>query len=235
MPRLFLIQGLSETLLPMAGVRVQWPFEMGHAESEVLDLSLSGLAILGSGLLAKMKLGQSFEVKLKVDGVREPIPLKVRVIRLQAKMMGLAFESISTEGRLTLDQVVKDRLVSENLRLLSTQELHPEFHTSKWMHGPFDTNFFTWHKEDGSLKAALVEYDHLIWIYQEGKVFLQKSGSSTDEAKGYLDMNLTHQESSGKVSMGASWLDRLLKLIETVPANTSLQSLTLILRSQRNQ
>lgn len=250
LPRLFLIQGLTGSMPSLKGVKIQWPFELSHLESDVLDLSLSGLAAGGAGVPAKLKLGQSFEIKLKVESVRDPVMLKVRVVRQQAGLVGLALESISAEGRLTLDQVVKDRMVTENLHLLSPTELSSEFHSAKWFHGPFDTNFFVWLKEDGSLKAALVEYDHLVWIYQEGKVTLQKTGSATDENKGYFETHLLDQDtksankvsgrSGNKVSMGASWLDRLLKVLNQVSvrpesAQPELQALTLILRHQRNQ
>lgn len=233
MPRLFLIQGLTGGMPSLSGVKVQWPFELSHLESEVLDLSLSGLATQGAGVPAKLKLGQSFEVKLKVEGVREPVMLKVRVVRLQGQLVGLAMESISTEGRLTLDQPVKDRLVSENIHQLSPAELSSEFHAATWFHGPFDTNFFLWFKPDGTLKDALIEYDHLIWMYQEGKIHLQKTGSATEENKGYLE--IASSAGAGKVSMGASWLDRLLKVMEHGPQEASLKALSQILRSQRNQ
>lgn len=253
-PRLFLVQGLSANAgFPslLKGVRLQWPERLNHFESEVLDISLSGIVIPNSPLLSKVKLEQSFELKLKLgwkEGLAaNSVLLKCRVGRLTGKMIGLVFESISLEGRLVLDQAIKDNLVQDHLREISTSELSPQLRSDIWVYGPFDTNFFVWFKEDGGLKQALVEYDHLIWIYKEGQITLERSASVMDEARGYLapDALFLQPPTSGRVVMGASWLDRLLKLLDvpslqaekqSVSAWASrLQPLVQLLKSQRSQ
>lgn len=248
-PRLFLVQGFSalgSQLPAMKGVRLLWPDYLNRFESEVLDLSLSGIVIPSTQLLSKVKLGQSFDVKLKLDweeGVpANSVPLKSRVVRMTGKMIGLVFESISIEGRLVLDQAAKDNLVQNHLSELSTAELSPHLRSDVWIHGPFDTNFFIWFKEEGNLKQVVIEYDHLLWIYQDGKVSLERSVSAGEEARGYLAPEALSGGASGvglspisgRVSMGASWLDRLLKLMETT-SNPQFLPLIPVLKHQRSQ
>lgn len=254
LPRLFFVQGLSSngaSTSLLTGVRLQWPEHLNHFESEVLDISLSGIVIPFSPLLSKVKLGQSFELKFKLgwkEGLASnSVLLKCRVVRLTGKIIGMVFESISIEGRLVLDQAIKDNLVQDHLREISTLELSPQLRSDIWVYGPFDTNFFVWLKEDGSLKQALVEYDHLMWIYKEGQVTLERSASVTDETRGYLAPNafFLPTPSSSRVVMGASWLDRLLKIMD-VPSSQAekrsvatwiprLQPLVQLLKSQRSQ
>lgn len=244
-PRLFLVQGvptLGSQLPPMKGVRLLWPDYLNRFESAVLDLSLSGIVVPSTQLLSKVKLGQSFDVKLKLEwdegGPANSVPLKARVVRMTGNVIGLVFESISIEGRLVLDQVAKDNLVQNHLNELSTEELSPHLRSDIWIHGPFDTNFFIWFKEDGNLKQAVIEYDHLLWIYQDGKVSLERSVSASDEARGYLAPEALSGAApgrhSGRVSMGASWLDRLLKLME-LTANPQFLPLIQVLKHQRSQ
>ncbi len=249
LPRLFLIQGLpgnDDQFVPIKGVKVIWPESLQRHESAVLDLSLAGLAIQGSGLIAKVKMGQSFDLRLKIEGNSEDLILKSRIVRMSGKMIGVVFESISAQGRMVLDQTIKDRLIESSMQCFSTADLHPTLQAPIWLHGPFDTNVFVWNKtQDGQVGAdiaqALIEYDHLVWIYNEGKVSLQKTGSAIDETRGYLTPDLMTAESA-KISMGASWLDRLLKLLTAMELNQSvvqskvdLKVLQQILRSQRNQ
>ena len=169
----------------MKQVKVVWPESFHHFVSEILDISLSGIAIPRAPVLSKIKLGQSFDLNLKLEreggSVARSVPLRSRVVRMTAKMVGLTFESISTEGRLALDQATKDLLVQKHLREFSTAELAPQLQSDLWVHGPFDTNIFIWFKEDGSLRQAVIEYDHLLWIYQDGKISLERSVSSAEE------------------------------------------------------
>ena len=233
MPRLFLAHG-DEDFQPMNGLKVIWP---DLAESQVFDLSFSGIAVSSLNRMSKYKLGANFEIKLRVFPEGLTLVMKVRLIRMTAKVIGFIFESISTEGRLVLDQVIKDRFVLENLRQTSTAALPPSMQSQVWVHGPFDTNFMIWKKESGELDQVIVEYDNLLWIYQQGRVTIQKSPSAVDEARGYLANPEALASTPGTVSMGASWLDRLLKLMDKAQAqldSPDMKALQSLLRAQRS-
>ena len=117
----------------------------------------------------------------------------------------------------------------------------PQLQADLWVHGPFDSNFFLWFKEDGGLHQALIEYDHLLWIYQNGKVTLERSSSAMEENRGYLapDALFLDSPASARVVMGASWIDRLLKIVENSEPKHSwgalFHVLNQILRNQRQQ
>lgn len=230
-PRLFLAHS-DDVFQALPGVQMLLP---SRQLSPVFDLSYAGIAISSSGLVGILKPGHYFPATLKLEGHKEPVALKLRVVKVTAKLIGFVFDTMATEGRLKLDQVIKDQLVVKNMRVLSSGHLQPALQADVWYHGPFDTNVFIWTKKDGpGIEKIILEYDNLIWIYTSGKVELQKSLSATDEAKGYAAP--IFETAGQKVSMGASWMDRLIKTIEQLPDSQGYLKETLqLLKLQRSQ
>lgn len=204
---------------PLKGVSWMWP---DRSRSEVFDLSLAGALISAKGLLGKIKVDQHFEIRLdldeKADNQRTSIFLKTKVAQISGNVIGLVFESLSSDRRLQIEQVVKDRLFIQNIHPVSQSMSVAHFAGAEWFHAPFDTNIFLWQSNPGySLEKAIVEYDNCLWIFeQDHPVQVFKSGAATDPAKGYLHIPDILQNSGVKISVGASWLDRLNKCLEII-------------------
>lgn len=209
-PRLFL-NPRAPVNEPLIGVSWMWP---DRSRSPVFDISLAGMLVSAKGYIGKLKLGEQFESRLDLDDKGASIQVKVRVEKISADSLSLAFESLSADRRLVIEQNLKDRILIQNFKKMKdTSGLAPQLQGAEWFHGPFDTNFFMWQLNPGySLEKAIVEYDHLLVIFEEGKALqVYKSGSATEAAKGYLP-HLTNP--GAKISMGASWLDRLSKCMD---------------------
>jgi len=191
---------------PLGGVSFQWS---DRSETPVFDLSFGGIALPSTGRLQALKVGQIHEGRLKVVGIAEPVPLKVRVITLTSQIIGFAFESMSTEGRLVLDQSVKEALILNSFKSIPATELPETDRPLAWFHGVFDTNLLLW---DVDADRFGFEFENLYLSYSHGSVTLTKTTAAHSEAKGYLAPYL---HDSTKVSMGASWLDRAIKILDS--------------------
>jgi len=234
MPRLFLAHG-EDHFSVIPGVTFVWP---DRSESAVYDLSWAGIAVAAQGVVGKLRIGSNFEIKLRIEGVVEALPLKVRIVRLTAKMVGFVLESLSSDGRMILDQITKDRLVAKNLRQAPPGDLQPQLQSADlWFHGPFDTNIFIWRKNiPGEILRAVVEYDNLLWVYDEGRIHMMKSGSATDEARGYYNSTEMFSPPRVKILMGASWMDRCLRCLDAVADQAPELALLLkLMRAFRDQ
>jgi hypothetical protein len=228
-PRVFMgsITGLSEQFekstlpLPLNGVLLALP---NRTHVPVLDISVSGIVISPQGVLGQLRLGSVVDCKLKGLGLSESLPLKLRVLRLNAQSVCLMMESISSEYRLKLPQASRDQLVFQNLRPRSTLELNPLFQKGEWLHGPLDSNFLILKDEGGNLRQVIIEHDGVLLKYEpslEGSEFqMLKSNSSTEEAKGYSGPWMDGIEQ--KVSLGADWKERVQKRIEIL-SETSIK------------
>ncbi|GIL18360.1 MAG: hypothetical protein BroJett040_21110 [Oligoflexia bacterium] len=211
-PRLFLTPPDME-LKPMSGVQIMWP---NRSYSQVFSMSLGGIMVSTQGILGQVRLGQVYDCKLKIEGAAEIPVLRLRVLRMTAQAACMIMESISSEGRLKIDQALKDELIVHNLGTVPTANLHPSLRADLWIHGPFDTNFLIWKNPDWlEIDRAIVEYDGLAIVYEKGIITTQKSQPTTDEAKGYGGPWFDTQVQ--KVSMGASWKQRLIKLLHQRP------------------
>lgn len=206
-PRLFQNPILGD-LSPMSGVMVCWE---DRSTSEVYDLSLSGLMVSARGRLGKLRVGESLDLQLNIVGTKEPLILKVYVHSLSAQTIGFAFAPNQMEGRLTIDQGLKDLLILENLKQKDAKSFYPHFQlASLWITGPFDTNLFIFENSGGL--EFICEYEQLVLFYKDGKPTLLRSVAAVEESKGYLAPFLYPQK--GTVKMGASWLSRLIRLLE---------------------
>ncbi len=234
-PRLFLAMkdGVDSAL---QGVQFVWP---DRSTSAILDMSYAGIAIAsavddgGGNLkrLTKIKLGDSLDGKIRLEASGEAIPLKLRVVKLTSNSIGFVINTMSASGRLMMEQTAKDTLVLKNIRKISSAHLHATLNADLWFHGPFDSNIFIWNSSANSVSKIVLEYDNLLLTYDNGKVILQKSMAASDEERGYEAPLL---EPSGNVSMGASWLDRLIKLIGQIEDDSGkLSFVANILRLQR--
>lgn len=228
-PRLFLAQLEMHQSELLQDVKIQWP---DRSFSGVSDMSYAGLVVPSQGLVTKMKLGQILDCRLRLDNVKEALPLKLRVMRLTAQSLFLTMDSISTEGRIQLDQPVKDDLVIKNLQRKDVSLLMQPMRGDLWWHGPFDTNFVLWKKPDGGLLKALFEYDSLVMFIDDGKLSLAKSASTTEESQGYAGAWMAPP--MNKVAMGASWMDRLHKIVaEKALTDTDVKWLDQVLNALR--
>ncbi len=211
-PRIFLNpKSLEKT--PMPGVSWMWP---DRSRSSVYNLSLAGMLVSAKGYVGKLKTGEQFESRLDLDEKGTSIQVKVRVEKISATTLSLSFESLSADRRLIIEQGLRDRILIQNLKKMDDVSGLPlQMQTAQWFHGPFDTNFFLWQLNPGySMEKAIVEYDNLICVFEEGKSLqIYKSGAATEAAKGYFP-NLTTTSAGMKIAMGASWLDRLAKCLD---------------------
>lgn len=185
----------------------------------VIDISVSGVVIYPQGILSQLRLGNIIDCKLKLAGLADPVPLRLRVLRMNAQNVCLMMESISSEFRLKLPQNSKDQLIFQNLRPRSTRELHPTWQNSQWLHGALDTNFIVSRDEGKNLRQVLIEYDGILVKYEpsldeKSEFILQKSLPSTDEARGYSGLWMDAPEH--KISLGRDWKERLIHRLQTV-------------------
>lgn len=192
------------------GLHFLWP---KGGKSQILDLSYSGIAISSHGFLDLVKIGDYVEANILLPGEEQlQIPVAVRVVRKSAQVIGFRIDSTSPEGRIKIDQSVKDAIVADNLRSLSPHLLHSSLQCDVWYHGPFDTNFFLW-KDGLSLVKAYIEYDNTVLVYENGQFRVARTASTSDEALGYGGPYLIKNFSEQKLSLGHGWIDRLQRLM----------------------
>jgi hypothetical protein len=209
----------EDHLIPLPGVTLQW---LNRAESVVYDLNFAGLAVsttvtslAGSTRVDKIKIGASFDLALKIAGLEDPLPVKLKVVKLTAKIIGFAFDTLSANGRLMIEQTMKDALICLNLRQGSTDVLHPHLKSDVWWHGPFDTNIFIWKTAQGHLHKLVLEYDNLILIYQNEAWSVVRSLAAASEAQGYLPPQFENHLQ--KVALGNGWQKRLIRVLDESP------------------
>jgi hypothetical protein len=198
----------------LEGLQFLWP---KGGKSQILDLSYSGLAISSQGFLDQVKLGDYIEAHILLPGDdQQQIPVSVRVVRKTAQVLGFRIDSTSPEGRIKIDQVMKDVIVAENIRRMSPHLLHSSLQCDVWYHGPFDTNLFLW-KDGLSLVKAYIEYDNTVLVYEEGQFRVARTASTSDEAQGYGGPFLIKNFTEQKLSLGHGWIDRLQRLLIRIP------------------
>ncbi len=239
-PRVLLHAGSANT---SSTVQLTWPQLQA---TPVFDLSYGGLVCSPEGWLHRPKLEQIFDLKLKLRGLEDLLPLKAKLIQIHSTSFGFAFESLSTDNRLILEQSVKDSLVIESLHPVSTQGSDSEV----WLHGMFDTNFiFRSAGSEAQIEIARIEYDNLLWSFDRGQISLRKTtatlntNSTESLAPSYRNLlerggtdssvpplaqvkaeGKVGNSLSGRVSMGASWMHRLLKCLEKAEGLSAIQS-----------
>jgi hypothetical protein len=232
-PRLLLAHA-EEYFEAIPGVEVLWP---DRSYSSVFDLSLSGFAVDARAQLGNLKLDQAMELRLKLPGLAETIPFRVRLVRLKTRYAGFVFENLGLENRLTLEQPLKDQIVADSLKEIPSAQLPQGLVGNVWLHGAFDTNvILTFDSGRLEIENALVESDNLIWKYDFGSVTLHKTLPTTDETQTYLNPEELNGSAAGrKVSMGASWMGRLIRVLEVVNERRGgdLSGLLILLRIQR--
>lgn len=213
-PRLFLAHR-DEDYQKISGALLLWP---KGGKSQILDMSYSGIAISSQGLLDIVKMGEYIQGHILLptqDQVR--LPVSMRVVRKTAQMIGFKIDSTSLEGRLKIDQFIKDMIVGQNIRKLSPQLLHASLKSDVWFHGPFDTNFFLWFDESRKINKALIEYDNSVIQFEDGKVKVSRSSGAAEEAQGYAAPFLTKEILDQKLALGKGWMDRLKRLLTQIP------------------
>lgn len=232
-PRLLLAH--QETYFEaIPGVEALWP---DRTYSPVYDLGLSGLAVDAHAQIGSLKPDQVLQLRLKLPGLPETLPFQVRLVQLKApRYAGFVLENLGFENRLALEQVTKDKIVIESLKDVPVAQLPQPLQGDLWLHGAFDTNFVMWFQAGRlEISKALIEYDNLIWMYDNGSVYLQKSLPNTEENQTYLKPQDLFVKTPTKVSMGASWMGRLIRVVEAIneKRNGELSGLLILLRSQR--
>jgi hypothetical protein len=225
-PRLLKIS-LPESQQAIPGLEILWP---SRQFSAVFDISLSGLQVAAEIPPGQLRLHQNLDLRLKIPGLEDSLPLKARVAQLHPGVVGLTFENGNFANRLVLEQPVKDAILQSSLRELPISALPASMNAPKlWLHGAFDTNVILW---DGK---ALIESENLIWMYDRGATFLQKSWPAIPEAQEYFNTEELFRTSRVKVSMGASWMDRVIRWIDKANQDRhgDLSELLQLLKSQR--
>lgn len=189
-------------------VQLIWP---DHQESPVYDISHSGLVVGNQVTLLRPKLNQSFEFKLKIRGLEDLVSMKAQLMQIQETSFGFAFETFSVENRLIIEQNLKDAILSENLRLMRTPFSLLGGLDEIWLHGPFDTNLNFRLNSNLAVDFAQFEYDNVIWRIENSEISIQKSPAKLGEDQAYSSKI---EKSLAKVSLGASWMERLIKCFE---------------------
>ncbi len=212
-PRLLLAHP-DNLYIKLEGLLFLWP---KGGKSQVLDLSYSGLAVSSQGFLDFVKLGDYIEAHLLLPGDEQfQVPVSVRVVRKTAQILGFKIDSTNPEGRIKIDQVMKDHIVSTHMRKLSPQLLHNRLQCDVWFHGPFDTNFFLWKQGDHVVKAY-IEYDNSVLVFEEDSFRVARSASTSDESHGYGGPFFIKNFAEQKLSLGHGWIDRLKRLVAQIP------------------
>lgn len=209
-PRLFLAHEDSD-YREIAGAKILWPKQ---GQSVVYDMSYAGLAVECGGRTLQFKAGQHLEVGLKLPG-QDPFPIEVDIVRVGPKVIALKIATTSPDGRIKIDQFLKDQIVGTNTRKMKSEILDASFKSDIWFHGPFDTNFFLWGKGE-NLQKAVFEYDNLLLTFEENKFRVTRSASAGDGSLGYMGEFANTITTGHKVSLGASWVDRVIRLISQV-------------------
>ena len=205
MPRLFDFEGPE--LVPLKSVNLVWP---DLSRTSIFDLSVAGLTAKWVPEFGKVRIGTTRKIRIEIPGITDFISLDVKFSKHTAQSVGLSFENITSEGRLVLQQVIKDQLVIDNISLKNTESLFPSLRADVWLHGPYDTNIMLW-LEGEEIVQAVLEYDNLQWIYEDGEILLQKSKNTAGESKGYFG-----SKAGAPVVMGTSWPDRLLRMLAKI-------------------
>jgi hypothetical protein len=215
-PRLLLAHSDSE-YRAIVGSQILWP---RGGKSQVLDMSYAGIAIEAPGVGDSLKIGEFIEAHLLLPTENQlRIPVALRVIRKTSSVVGLRVDSTSVDGRIKIDQTLKDQIVENAMRSLTTESLPQELHASSWFHGPFDTNIFIWNTEN-RISKLFIEYDNSILQFENGQFIVGRTSSTAPEESGYGSPFFTKELHLQKLSLGKSWLDRVLKLISQVKNST---------------
>jgi hypothetical protein len=209
-PRLFLAHS-DDKYHKIDGAQFLWPL---GGRSQVLDLSYSGIAISSVGFLDQVKIGDYIEAHLLLPhDYHFQIPVAVRVVRKAAQIIGFKIDSTNVEGRVKIDQMKKDGIVAKGLSKTSSAQLHANFKSDVWYHGPFDTNMFIWKTPDGAMERCMIEYDNSALVYEKGEFKVARTSSSAEESQGYVGPYLAKDFAQQKLALGQGWIERLQRLI----------------------
>lgn len=221
-PRVFLASQ-GESLAPLPDLFVQWSDRFA---GPVIDLSDAGLIVAASGIFSQVRPGKHQDVKLRIGG-EDVQTLSTKVNSVLNGALFLTLDSLTTTGRLKVDQEARERLVSSSWRRLSTSSLHPSFHLSQWWHAAFDTNLWIWRDSAGVLERVLLEFESVALMFdKDGKKFL-KAPASFDEAKGYAGPFT--EPMSHKVEPGHNWGERIEKALRaSLPLEVTAEVLGLL-------
>lgn len=215
LPRVALLQD-EEFLRPLVGVTALWS---DWSETGASDISLNGVNLLKEGFLIpvvnKLKSDGFFNIVLKIKKTNERIPLELKVLSSGSRVVSSMIDGLSTQFRLRLGQEVKDQLLTQNFNRHSSQLLPSQFHECQWFHGPFDTNILL------GQDFSLFEYDNVIVRIHKTTIEICKSISSVESGQSYAQV--WQETSLQRVSLGAGWLSRLIKVIDQLE-NISEQS-----------
>lgn len=207
-PRLFLANR-GETWPALGEVFVLWT---NRAPSAVVGLSEVGVLIQAQGALGVLKLGDRFEIKIRIAH-QAPQVLTVKVLRMTANTILLAFDSAGAGSRLKIEQGLRETLIRQSWRQLSVSNLHPQFSNSRWWHSAFDSNIWIWEDSAGKIQKMILEYEGVVALVQDSEIVRYvKAPPSFDEAKGYAGPIC--EPLPNKVEPGHNWVDRFVKVIE---------------------
>lgn len=229
-PRIFLSQA-DDVVTPVNGLLLMLP---NRTFVPLLGMSSVGLIIPTTGILGQIKIGQILDCKLRFSSGVEPLVMKLKVMRLTARSAFMVFDGSLLESRIKIDQLLKDQIIFSNVIQRSTKNFSKSFQDSVWWNAPFDTNFLSWSGEDNQLKKAIIEYDGLIFIFenQNGNPiwYLKKSATNVDEVRGYTAPWIENENQ--KICMGVNWRERLIRLLDKSIYKSELSTFSQLLRAK---
>ncbi|MFN7454620.1 MAG: hypothetical protein ACK5RO_08160 [Pseudobdellovibrionaceae bacterium] len=185
------------------GLQLVWP---DRSLSPVKALSLSGLVVASSQKLSLVKPLMEISLRLRVEAAKQDFHLDLIVERVDAESIYFSFQKTAA-GRLALEQVVKDRIVAQNLASSAMKLLPEAFRADYWLQGPFDTSFLIWRTGQ-----FLMEYDGLVLDGRTEELKVWRSSGMVDFVADYAEP--WKASSQLTVSLGASYLDRVLRFLD---------------------
>ncbi len=177
------------------------------------DLSFAGFVGPSHPQFHKMKKGVAKTFNLKMEIVEEKTQFKAVFFGEKDGQVFFFIDPLEKEKRIFLNQVVKDYLIQFNLADVSPFSVNPE--TLHHFHGPFETDFVILKNN-----RFIIAYDGIIFRGGPDGVHIFPSVFYLNSNEFYEDAWLPHKKSH-PISLGQSWRERVLKLVEKLPIEST--------------
>lgn len=229
------IDGYPENFLrPLVGVSALWPTRVF---TEVVEISLGGFIARKLPQFEPVKNRKLMEMRLQIPGLELTQPYDVEIEKITENFVYFVFDIKDPHSRLLIEQVQKDEIIKTSLQLIPLHLFQNSQFQSHWFHGAFETNFVIWTDAQGSIVKWALEYDNTILFGMNDQVWTQRSSLSKVLGKSYFLFDENFSLKGPRMSLGNTWLSRLIRLIEGAQVGASFDFHPLLqkLRAQRTQ
>lgn len=162
---------------PLPKEKMKFVFEDCEKVFAVRDISSRGIGIslleYGESLL--FPANYVCQAELKLD--ETPMLVKVRVMRTNAWMVGLAFEELTQDQQERINAFIDPMHIARSLKKVEQRGAPDAFlrGMSSWYHGDSATDLFLWSGTRGGLRRALACFGRRYWEWDDA------TGISTGE------------------------------------------------------